>query len=71
MQTKWGTDASTKLKSFTNNLWQIGDINVNAPKAGWWAALTEYSDRTFEQFTAEKLMKVDTPPTTGKYFDSK
>lgn len=68
-EARWGTDASAKLAAFTANLWKIGDINVGAPKTGWWAALTEYSDRTFEQFTSEKLMKVGTPPTLGKYFD--
>ena len=34
-----------RLAAFTDNLWKIGDINVKSTKAGWWGALTKFSDR--------------------------
>lgn len=61
-------EAAGRLAAFTDNLWKIADINVQSTKAGWWGALTKFSDRTFEQFTAEKLMKVGTPSLVGTIF---
>ena len=38
-------EAAGRLAAFTDNLWKIGDINVKSTKAGWWGALTKFSDR--------------------------
>lgn len=60
-----------RLAAFTDNLWLLADINLKATKSDWWGALTEYSDRTFDEFSAEKLMKIDPPRRISNLFKVK
>jgi len=50
--------SSNASKNFKNSLFQIADINNQATKTGWWAAVNEYADMTFQEFASKQLISL-------------
>jgi cathepsin L len=57
---KWSTKLlQKKLKVFTDNLWYVGEKNVELAKAKspWWVSQGKFADLTFSQFRREYLIE--------------